>query len=119
MLGEDGHIVVEIDVHGAPTPQILGAVMGAAALHSSGRTIALDTIGQVVAGRWGGLAPDVEIRTVAEAMWNGYRPRSRRRASGSPADRPRSCCGAGSVPTSAGRWKCWACGQVWTSSATT
>jgi len=74
VLGEDGRIVVELDVHGAQTPQILGAVMGAAALHSSGRQVALDTIGRVVAGRWTGLAPDVEIRIVAEAMWNGYRP---------------------------------------------
>ena len=74
MLGEDGQIVVELDIHGAPTPQILGAVMGAAALHSSGRAIALDAIRQVVDGRWSGLAPDVEIRVVAEAMFNGIRP---------------------------------------------
>ncbi len=71
MLGEDGHLVVELDVHGAPTPQVLGAVMGAAALHSSGRPIALEAISKVVHGKWGGLAPDVELRIVAEAMWNG------------------------------------------------
>jgi hypothetical protein len=74
MLGEEGKLIVELDIHGAPTPQILGAVMGAAALHSSGRTIALDAIRQVVEGRWGGLAPDVEIRVVAEARWSGIRP---------------------------------------------
>ncbi len=74
MLGEDGHIVVELDVHGAPAPQILGAVMGAATLHSGGRAIALDAIRTVVDGRWGGLAADVELRIVAEAMWNGIRP---------------------------------------------
>jgi hypothetical protein len=74
MLGEDGHIVVEIDIHGAPTPQIIGAVMGAASLHSTGRPIALDGIRQVVEGRWAGLAPDVELRVVAEAAWNGIRP---------------------------------------------
>jgi hypothetical protein len=74
MLGEDGRLVVELDVHGAPIPQVLGAVMGAAALHSSGRTLALDTIRRVVEGRWGGLEPDVEIRTVAQAAWNGFRP---------------------------------------------
>ncbi len=48
--------------------------MGAAALHSSGREVALDAIGRVVDGRWGGLAADVELRIVAEAMWNGIRP---------------------------------------------
>jgi hypothetical protein len=74
MLGEEGRIVVELDIHGAPTPQILGAVMGAASLHVSGRGIALDAIRQVVDGRWGGLAPDVELRVVAEAMFNGIRP---------------------------------------------
>jgi hypothetical protein len=74
MLGEDGHIVVEIDIHGAPTPQIIGAVMGAASLHSTGRPIALDGIRQVIEGRWPGLAPDVELRVVAEAAWNGIRP---------------------------------------------
>jgi hypothetical protein len=74
MLGEDGHIVVELDIHGGPAPQILGAVMGAAALHSSGRTIALDTLHRVVDGRWPGLASEVELRTVAVGLWNGYRP---------------------------------------------
>ena len=74
VLGEDGHIVVELDVHGAPAPQVLGAVMGAAALNSSGRTIALDAIRKVVDGQWGGLAADVELRIVAEAMWGGIRP---------------------------------------------
>jgi hypothetical protein len=74
MLGEDGRLVVELDVHGAPAPQVLGAVMGAAALNSSARTVALDAIKRVVEGRWAGLAPDVELRIVAEAMWNGIRP---------------------------------------------
>jgi hypothetical protein len=74
MIGEEGHLVVELDIHGAPIPQVLGAVMGAAALHSSGRTVALDAIRTVVDGRWGGLAADVEIRVVAHAAWNGLRP---------------------------------------------
>jgi len=74
MLGEEGRIVVELDVHGAPAPQVLGAVMGAAALNSSARPIALDTIRKVIDGTWGGLAADVEIRIVAEAAWNGIRP---------------------------------------------
>jgi hypothetical protein len=74
MLGDDGKLVVEIDVHGAATPQVLGAVMGAAGLGPSGRGGALDAIRKVVTGRWGGLAPDVMIRYVAEADWNSLRP---------------------------------------------
>jgi hypothetical protein len=74
VLGESGHLVVELDVHGAPTPQVLGAVMGAAALHTSGRIAALDAIRSVVEGRWGGLAADVELRIVAESAWGGVRP---------------------------------------------
>jgi len=73
MLGEDGKLVVEIDVHGSPAPQILGAVMGAAALNPSGRGVALAAIRQVVEGRWRGLAPDVAVRYVAEE-WAGMRP---------------------------------------------
>jgi len=74
MIGEDGHLVVEIDVHGAQTPQILGAVMGAAVLPSSARGIGLDAIRDVLWGRWAGLAPDVELRVVAEARWSHVRP---------------------------------------------
>ena len=73
MLGEDGRLVVELDVHGAPTPQVIGAVMGAAALPESGRVPALDAIRSVLDGRWRGLAPDVELRVVAHA-WPGIRP---------------------------------------------
>jgi hypothetical protein len=74
MIGEDAHLVIELDIHGAPIPQVLGAVMGAASLDSRGRTAALDAIGKVVAGRWNGLAAEVEIRIVAQAAWNGLRP---------------------------------------------
>jgi hypothetical protein len=66
ILGEDGHLVVEIDRHGSPTPQVLGAVMAAAALPSTGRTVVLDAIRRVVDGRWYGLAADVELRVLWE-----------------------------------------------------
>jgi hypothetical protein len=66
VLGEDGHLVVELDRHGAATPQVLGAVMAAASLPASSRGIVLDAIRRVVAGRWPGLAPDVEFRE----MWD-------------------------------------------------
>lgn len=74
LFGEAGHLVVEIDVHGAPGPQVLGAVLGAASLRGSGRTVALDAIRRVVHGRWGGLAPGVQVRFVAAGPWNAVRP---------------------------------------------
>jgi hypothetical protein len=73
LLGEDGHLVLELDVHGAPVPQVLGAVMAAASLRSSARPVAVDAIKKVTEGRWRGLAADVSVRYVAEA-WNGTRP---------------------------------------------
>ena len=74
MLGEDGKIVVEIDVHGAPMPQLLGAIMGAAALPSAPRQIGLDAIRRVVDGRWRGLTADVQVRLVADVEWGRLRP---------------------------------------------
>jgi hypothetical protein len=74
LLGEDGRLVIEIDAHGAQIPQVLGSVLGAAWLPASGRGIALDALRRVVEGRWGGLAPDVEVRFVAPDMWDYLRP---------------------------------------------
>jgi hypothetical protein len=74
MLGEDGKLVVEIDAHGAATPQVLGAVLAAASLPGSGRSIALDTLRQVVEGRWRGLAPEVDVRFIAGVDLWGMRP---------------------------------------------
>ncbi len=74
VLGEEGRIIVELDVHGAPAPQVLGAVLGAAALPAGGRAVALDAIRRVVNGRWRGLALEVGVRFVHEATWNGLRP---------------------------------------------
>ncbi len=74
VLGENAYIVVELDVHGAPAPQLLGAVMAAAALPPSARGIALDTLRTVLAGRWRGLADDVEVRFVAAGEWTHTRP---------------------------------------------
>ncbi|MDZ4827092.1 MAG: J domain-containing protein [Actinomycetota bacterium] len=64
MFGEEGLLVVEIDVHGGPSPQVLGAVMAAASLPSSGRAVALGAVRRVIEGRWTGLAREVEVRTV-------------------------------------------------------
>jgi hypothetical protein len=74
LLGEDGRLVIELDAHGAQIPQVLGAVLGAAWLPAAGRGIALDALRRVVEGRWGGLAPDVQVRFVAPDMWDYLRP---------------------------------------------
>jgi len=74
MLGEDGKLVIELDAHGAQVPQVLGAVLGASWLPSSGRDVALDVLRRVVEGRWNGLSPDVEVRFVAPDMWDYLRP---------------------------------------------
>jgi hypothetical protein len=62
ILGEDGRIVVELDTHGAATPQVLGAVLAVATLPPTPRTAGLSAIRTVLDGRWPGLAPDVVVR---------------------------------------------------------
>jgi hypothetical protein len=74
LLGEDGKLVVEIDVHGAAVPQVLGAVLGAASLHGAGRSVALNAVRRVVDGRWPGLAPDVVVQYVSASFWHAGRP---------------------------------------------
>lgn len=44
LLGEGGRLVVELDTHGAPEPQVIGAVMAAAAMGSTPRRSALRAI---------------------------------------------------------------------------
>jgi hypothetical protein len=49
LLDEGGRLVVELDVHGAPAPQVIGAVMAAAALRSTSRRAALRAIDAAIA----------------------------------------------------------------------
>jgi hypothetical protein len=90
VLGEDGRLVVELDRHGAPTPQVLGAVMAAASLTSSSRGVVLDAIRRVVAGRWSGLAPGVELRELWDReSWAPPLPGTRAwTPGGGPPDEP-------------------------------
>jgi hypothetical protein len=74
VLGEGGRIVVELDVHGSPTPQVLGAVMGAASLPPAPRAIALESLRRVVRGTGPGLTEDIEVRYVVDGDWNQVRP---------------------------------------------
>jgi hypothetical protein len=52
VLGEDGRVVVELDVHGAPVPQVLGAVLAVSAMGSSNREAAIHAIRMVAAARF-------------------------------------------------------------------
>ncbi len=49
---ENGSTIVELDIHGAATPQIVGAIMAAASLPPTPRVAALQTIGNAVDGRF-------------------------------------------------------------------
>jgi hypothetical protein len=62
LLGENNHLVVELDTHGAPAPQVLGAVLAVASLPPTPRAAGLGAIRAVLDGRWPGLSPDVEVR---------------------------------------------------------
>jgi hypothetical protein len=52
VVEEDGTLIVELDVHGAATPQIVGAIMAAASLPPTPRVMALQTISNAVEGRF-------------------------------------------------------------------
>jgi hypothetical protein len=49
LLGEEGRLVVELDVHGAAAPQVIGSVMAAAAMGASVRRRALRAIEAAIA----------------------------------------------------------------------
>ncbi len=49
LLEEEGRLIVELDVHGAPAPQMLGAILAAGSLGSSVRTRAVRAIEAAVA----------------------------------------------------------------------
>lgn len=51
LLGESGRMVLEIDVHGAPVPQLLGAVLAASQLPEAPRFLALNALRETLAGR--------------------------------------------------------------------
>jgi hypothetical protein len=62
LLGEDNHLVVELDTHGSTAPQVLGVVLAVASLPPTPRALGISAIRTVLDGRWPGLAPDVEVR---------------------------------------------------------
>jgi hypothetical protein len=72
LIGEAGRIVIELDVHGAPIPQLLGAVLAVAQLPLTARGVAARSLREVIDGRRT-VADDVEIRR--QTHWHpGVRP---------------------------------------------
>jgi len=68
LVSEAGHLVAEIDVHGRSVPQLVGAVMAAAALRREHRGRALAAIGLGV--RYPGSEPaGVEVRFIDPDAW--------------------------------------------------
>ncbi len=67
LLGEDGGLVLELDTHGQyPVPQLLGAVMAAAAMAAYPRTLSLRAIDQAV--KHPGVLPEgMLVRYLTEA----------------------------------------------------
>lgn len=61
ILGDAGRLVLELDRHARPDPQVIGAVMAAATLPPAGRAVALRAIEQAI--QHPGILPtDVEVR---------------------------------------------------------
>ena len=118
VIGENGHLVVELDRHGAATPQVLGAVMAAAAVPSSARGVLLDSIARVVEGRWRGLAVEVEVRQLWDRQSMAPPPLAGR-GRGLRAHRPKKKRGGALPPTSVGPWRYSVCAPAWTSSEKT
>jgi hypothetical protein len=52
VLGEDGRVVVELDVHGASVPQVLGAVLAAGSMIPTSRDAAIHAIRLVLERRY-------------------------------------------------------------------
>jgi len=72
VLGEAGRLVVELDLHGAPVPQLLGAVLGVARLQSATRPAGIAAVQAGVDGRWF-LPPGVTVRRLEDG-WGRTRP---------------------------------------------
>jgi hypothetical protein len=71
LLDEQGRQTLELDVHGHPAPQVLGAVLAAASLPPSARRIALDMVDR--AARSGRRPDGMKVRLLLEGV-PGSRP---------------------------------------------
>jgi hypothetical protein len=97
VLGEDGRVVVELDVHGAAVPQVLGSVLAVAAMGPIGRASAIRAIRFAVEHRFrfpdGVLLRRLEYGVPQEAPplpgthWKRGRPREEDAWEGVPSER--------------------------------
>ena len=97
VLGEDGRVVVELDVHGAAVPQILGAVLAISTMGPLSRETAIHAFRMVEAGRF--RIPDgISVRRLEYgipqeappmpgAHWNRGRPPQELEWTGVPSER--------------------------------
>jgi hypothetical protein len=72
IVADGGLLTLELDAHGWPAPQVLGAVMGAAAMPASGRKLAFRSIAGAVA-RPGAPPEGLAVRRLFEGI-PGLRP---------------------------------------------
>jgi hypothetical protein len=96
VLGEDGRLVIELDVHGAAVPQLLGAVLAVGALPPTARAAGLRAIRRAVHDGFTP-APGVLVRRVlhghvwtppaAGATWKRGAPPRERVWAGVPPER--------------------------------
>ena len=66
-LAEPGRVVIELDVHGRSAPQVIGALMAAAAMGAASRSIAFRAIDATIA-RPGEMPEGVEIRRLLQGV---------------------------------------------------
>jgi len=69
-LAEPGRVVIELDVHGHAAPQVIGALMAAAAMGPTSRAIAFRAVDATIA-RPGELPEGVEIRRLLQGVPGG------------------------------------------------
>lgn len=72
IVADGGLLTLELDAHGWPAPQVLGAVMGAATMPASGRKLAFRSIAAAVA-RPGAPPEGLDVRRLLEGI-PGLRP---------------------------------------------
>lgn len=101
--------VLELDVHAAPDPQVIGLVMAAATLEATPRRILLETVLAVhrdPSGRRHALPPDVIVRRLREAP--------RRARPGAPGAATTDARADGSAPRApTGRWAAMTSEERW------
>jgi hypothetical protein len=105
--------VLELDLHGPPAPQVIGALMAASQLPSSGRTVAFRFVDAALARP--GFLPD-GLEVVRRRVCPGC---GRPSPAPPPASAPRPTTGPGSLRSGAGRWRCSGCTRATPSSAMT